>query len=213
MISTTGKPEDLAPLVKKKILSVFEDHKLPVVIGGEHSVSIGAFQAAAETFSNLTILQIDAHADLRDIYEDSRYNHACVMARARELAPVVQVGIRSMSVGEKENMDYTRVFFARHLMNNSGWQDEAVQMITENVYITIDLDAFDPAYVAATGTPEPGGLDYYTVLDFLRKVNQRSRIVGFDVVELCPAVSLRASDFLATKLIYQLLSYIYFDKK
>ena len=115
MILTTGKPEDLAPLVKKKSFRYFEDNKFPVVIGGEHSVSIGAFQAAAETFSDLTILQIDAHADLRDIYEDSGYNHACVMARASELAPVVQVGIRSMSVEEKENMDYTRVFFARHL--------------------------------------------------------------------------------------------------
>lgn len=211
---TTGEgPEKLAPLVMDKVSSVLDDGKFPVLIGGEHSVSIGAFRAAAKKFSRLTILQIDAHADLRLSYEDNDHNHACVMARAKELAPVIQVGIRSMSVEEKDNMDMDRVFFARDILTKNGWQKQATDLLSENVYITIDLDAFDPAYVPATGTPEPGGLDYYTVLDFLKAVNRKSNIVGFDVVELCPAGDMKASDFLATKLIYQLLSYKYFDNK
>ncbi len=212
-ITTPGSPEMLAPMVKEKVGSVFADHKLPVIIGGEHSVSIGAFQAAAGSFDNLTILQIDAHADLRESYDGTTFNHACIMARARELAPIVQVGIRSMSVEEKENMDYSRAFFAHKMYGSSDWQEKALELLTQNVYITIDLDAFDPAYVPATGTPEPGGLDYYTVLAFLKKVNERYNIIGFDVVELCPVEGMRASDFLATKLIYQLLSYKYSENK
>jgi len=212
-ITTEEGPEKLAPLVKEKMLSAFRDGKFPVLIGGEHSVSIGAFKAAAEMFDDLTILQIDAHADLRVTYEDNDHNHACVMARAKELAPIVQVGIRSMCVEEKDNMDYHRVFFARDMIQNANWQHKVLPLLTDNVYITIDLDAFDPAYLPATGTPEPGGLDYYTVLDFLKNVNHQANIVGFDVVELCPAENMKASDFLATKLIYQLLSYKYFDKK
>ncbi len=211
-ITTGGTPEDLAPLVRAKMLSVFNDNKFPVLIGGEHSVSIGAFQAAAEKFGDLTILQIDAHADLREDYEGSSFNHACVMARAKELAPIVQVGIRSMSVEEKDQLDPDRVIFARDIFRQPRWDEKALDLLTRNVYITIDLDAFDPAYVIATGTPEPGGLSYYTVLDFLRKVNSRCTIVGFDVVELCPVENIKAPDFLATKLVYQLLSYKYFDK-
>jgi agmatinase len=212
-VTTEGLPEDLAPLVKTKVFSVFRDKKFPVVIGGEHSVSIGAIQAAAKAYDDLTILQIDAHADLRDSYEGTDYNHACVMARAKELAPIVQVGIRSMSVEEKENMEYERVFFAKDICGGKPWMEKALSLLSRNVYITIDLDVFDPAYVPATGTPEPGGLSYYSVLDFLRKVNKKTNIIGFDVVELCPAGEVKASDFLATKLIYQLLSYKYFEKK
>ena len=206
-ITTDEGPEALAEIVKEKVMAAFKDRKFPVLIGGEHSVSIGAFQSAGEAFENLTILQIDAHADLRMSYEGSSFNHACVMARAKEIAPVVQVGIRSMSVEEKENMDTHRVFFAREIVSSNHWQRDALDLLEDNVYITIDLDAFDPALVPATGTPEPGGLDYYQVLDFLRIVNRKRNIVGFDVVELCPVEAMKASDFLASKLLYQLLSF------
>ncbi len=206
-ITTEAGPEVLAPLVKEKMITVLKDQKFPVLIGGEHSVSIGAFQAAKEMFDDLTILQIDAHADLRNTYEGSSFNHACVMARAREIAPVVQAGIRSMSVEEKENLDPSRVFFARKMVSSDKWQREALSLLTTNVYLTIDLDAFDPSFVPSTGTPEPGGLDYYQVLDFLREVDRKCNIVGFDVVELCPDEKMKASDFLASKLVYQLLSY------
>ena len=206
IVTTNEGPEVLAPLVKKAMLSAFNDKKFPVLIGGEHSVSIGAFQAAGEKFQDLTILQLDAHSDLRTEYEDSRYNHACVMARAQEIAPVVQVGIRSMCVEEKENMDTSRVFWGYQIRNNKTWMEDAIGLLSENVYITIDLDVFDPAYVPATGTPEPGGMDYPTVIEFLKKVNETKNIIGFDVVELCPIPGNPGSDFLATKLIYQLLS-------
>jgi len=206
VIQEAEGPEKLALKVKEKVSGILNDRKFPVIIGGEHSVSIGAFQAVSEHYSDLSILQIDAHADLRDSYEGSTYNHACVMARARELAPIVQVSIRSMSVEEKNLLDEERVFFAQEIEHSSHWMDEACSLLKPNVYITIDLDAFDPSFVPATGTPEPGGLDYYSVLNFLKKVNGKFNIVGFDVVELCPIAVQKASDFFAAKLIYQLLS-------
>lgn len=206
IVNTTEGPEKLAPLVKNAMVKVFDDKKFPVLIGGEHSVSIGAFQAAGEKFEDLTILQLDAHSDLRSEYEHSRFNHACVMARAQEIAPIVQVGIRSMCVEEKENMDASRVFWGHQIRDNKTWMEDAIGLLSKNVYITIDLDVFDPAYVPATGTPEPGGMNYPTVIEFLKKVNEAKNIVGFDVVELCPIPGNPGSDFLASKLVYQLLS-------
>jgi len=211
IITNNKSPEQIVKSVSQQVKDIFSDDKFPVLIGGEHSVSIGGFQAAARSFKNLTILQLDAHADLRASYEDSEYNHACVMARARELAPIVQVGIRSMDISDKEYLDTRRVFFANDIHNNSLWMEKALNFLSENVYVSIDLDVFDPALVPATGTPEPGGLDYYTVLSFLRKVNKKSNIIGFDVVELCPIDGIKAPDFLASKLIYQFLSYKFFD--
>jgi N1-aminopropylagmatine ureohydrolase len=205
-------PEHLASLVKERVSNVLNLKKFPVILGGEHSVSIGCFQAVAEHFEDLTILQFDAHTDLRSSYENSAFNHACVMARGRELAPIVQIGIRSMDSTEKENLDPNRVFWAHKMKNDSSWMEKALSLLTKNVYITIDLDVFDPAFVPATGTPEPGGLDYYTVLSFIREVNKRCHIIGFDVVELCPIENNKASDFLASKLTYQILSYKFFDK-
>ncbi len=206
IVHTSESPEILAPLVKDAMKKVFDDQKFPVLLGGEHSVSIGAFQAAGEKFDDLTILQLDAHSDLRPEYEHSAYNHACVMARAKEISPIVQVGIRSMCVEEKENMDASRVFWGHQIRNNSTWMEEVLDLLSGNVYITIDLDVFDPACLPATGTPEPGGMDYPTVIEFLRKVNAAKNIVAFDVVELCPIPGNPASDFLASKLVYQILS-------
>jgi agmatinase len=205
-------PEQLAPMVKDRVKNVFNKEKFPVIIGGEHSVSIGCFQAAAEHFDELTILQFDAHTDLRPSYENSAFNHACVMARGQELAPIVQIGIRSMDSVEKENLDTDRVFWAHEMRNDKAWKDKALSLLTKNVYITIDLDVFDPAFVPATGTPEPAGLDYYAVLSFIKEANKRFNIIGFDVVELCPIENHKASDFLASKLTYQILSYKFFDK-
>ena len=205
-------PEDLSILVKERVKNVLAENKFPVIIGGEHSVSIGCFQAVSEQFEDLTILQFDAHTDLRSSYENSAFNHACVMARAKELAPIVQIGIRSMDSSEKENIDPERVFWAHQMRNNQSWMQKAISLLTKNVYITIDLDVFDPAFVPATGTPEPGGLDYYTVLSFIKEVNKKYNIVGFDVVELCPVDHMKASDFLASKLTYQILSYKFFNK-
>ncbi|MHC4124070.1 MAG: agmatinase [Planctomycetota bacterium] len=182
--------------------------KFAVVIGGEHSVSIGAIKASAEKYNNLTILQLDAHSDLRNEYEGSKYNHACVMARAKELCPVVQVGLRSMDVSEKDSIDLSKAFFAKDIYDNTGWIKKVISSLSsDNVYITIDLDVFDPSIMPSTGTPEPGGLLWYDVLSLLKTVCSTKNVTGFDVTELCPEKRNKAPDFMAAKLIYKLLSY------
>jgi agmatinase len=203
---------DLAPAamvqaVRQRVQQHLANNKFPVVVGWEHSVSIGAVQAFAERYPGLSVLQLDAHSDLRDEYEGSKYNHACVMARVRELCPIVQVGIRSMDISEKPALVEDRVFFAEKIYGRAGWIDEVAARLTEQVYITIDVDAFDPSIMPATGTPEPGGLLWYDVLALVRTVCRRKAVVGFDVVELCPVKTSWASDFLAAKLIYKILSY------
>jgi agmatinase len=181
--------------------------KFIIVIGGEHSVSIGSIQAHAEKYDDLTVLQLDAHTDLRDEYHDSKYNHACVMARVKEKCPIVQVGIRSMDASEKDSIDSSRTFFAKDIYNNTDWIKQVISKLTDNVYVTIDLDVFDPSIMPSTGTPEPGGLLWYDVLMLLKNISKKKNIVGFDVVELCPESHNRAPDFLAAKLIYKFLSY------
>lgn len=202
-ISTRGMVEAVHEAVKYHI----ESNKFTVVIGGEHSVSIGSIRAHVERYPDLTVLQLDAHADLRDEYNGSKFNHACVMARAKELCPIVQVGIRSMDSSEKERMDKSNVFFAEEIHTRTDWIKKAVSRLSANVYVTVDLDVLDPSTMPSTGTPEPGGLSWYDVLDMLKAVNEKKNIVGFDVVELCPDDRNKAPDFLAAKLIYKILSY------
>lgn len=206
-ITEDSTPEAMVDAVRERTLSLIDKDKFTIIIGGEHSVSIGTIQAHAQRYKNLSVLQIDAHADLRDSYEGSKNNHACVMARAKELCPIVQVGIRSMDTGEKANLDPKRVFWAHKIVNCDDWMDQAIELLTENVYLTIDLDGFDPSILPSTGTPEPGGLQWYPTLKFLRKVIEKRNLVGFDIVELCPNTDDKASDFLAAKLLYKLLTY------
>jgi agmatinase len=202
-------PVQLAGIVRQRIERLLADGKFPVLLGGEHSVSIGAFEAFADKYKDLTILQLDAHADLRESYEGSSHNHACVMARGRELAPIVQVGIRSMEREETNDLEMNRVFFAHAIFDSHGseWIDQVVSRLTENVYLTIDLDVFDPSIMPATGTPEPGGMRWYDALALIRRVCARRNLVGFDIVELCPRENLWASDLLAAKLLYKTLTY------
>ena len=200
-------PAKLVNEVYRRTLELLARKKFPVIIGGNHTVPIGAFRAYAERYSDLTILQLDAHGDLRQEYEGSEFNHACAMARAREFAPVVQVGIRSMSVGELPYAEKDRIFYAYQLYNDKTLYRKALDKLTANVYITIDLDVFDPSIMPSTGTPEPGGPDYFELMYFLRDVIKNRNVVGFDVVELCPSQSNKSPDFIAAKVIYQLLSY------
>jgi agmatinase len=200
-------PEKLVNAVYDKTLSLLSDNKFPVVIGGNHTVSIGAVKAFSECFDNLSVLQLDAHADLRQEYEGSKFNHACAMARARELAPIVQVGIRSMSVYELPYAEKDRMFFAHELYYSKDLYLKAIDKLSDNVYITIDLDVFDPSIMPSTGTPEPGGPEYFELMHFLRDVIKNRNVVGFDVVELCPSQTNKSPDFIAAKIIYQLLSY------
>ena len=200
-------PEELVNAVYSKVISLLKQEKFPVVVGGNHTVSIGSAKAFSEHFKNLSILQLDAHSDLRQEYEGSPYNHACAMARMREVAPVIQVGIRSMSREEASDADWERIFPAHELFDDKTKYQKAIDMLTENVYITIDLDVFDPSLIPSTGTPEPGGPEYLEIMNFLKEVIWKKNVVGFDVVELCPSPSNRAPDFVAAKIIYQLLSY------
>jgi agmatinase len=200
-------PQKLVNAVYDRTLSLLTDRKFPVIIGGNHTVSIGAIKAFSEYFKNLTILQLDAHADLRQVYEGSEFNHACAMARAREYAPIVQVGIRSMSAEELPFAEKDRIFFSHELYYDKTLYEKAIDKLTENVYITIDLDVFDPSLMPSTGTPEPGGPPYYELLHFMRDVMKTRNVVGFDIVELCPSVTNKSPDFIAAKIIYQLLSY------
>jgi agmatinase len=204
-------PEDMIEMVTEEVRHYIEKEKFTVVVGGEHSVSIGSIRAHAENNKDITVLQLDAHSDLRNEYNGSKYNHACVMARVREACPIVQVGIRSMDSSEKEFIDRGRVFFAEHIHNRTDWINEVVGKLSEKIYITIDLDVFDPSIMPSTGTPEPGGLLWYDVLRLLKTVSDKKDIVGFDVVELCPNEKNKAPDFLAAKLIYKMLSYKFRD--
>jgi agmatinase len=199
--------KEMIDIVTETAKYYLERNKFTVIIGGEHSVSIGTIKAHAERYENLTVLQLDAHSDLREEYNGSKFNHACVMARAKEHCPIVQVGIRSMDYSEKKSMDTSRAFFAKDIYDNRDWIKKVISKLTDNVYITIDLDVFDPSIMPSTGTPEPGGLMWYDVLALLKAVAAKKNIVGFDVVELCPGQENKAPDFLAAKLIYKLLSY------
>lgn len=211
-VTESKSPESMVDAGKRESQKHIANGKFLVTIGGEHSISIGPIQAHAEKYKNLTILQIDAHTDLRDSYEGSKNNHACVMARAQDLCPIVQVGIRSMDVGEKDRLDPKRVFWAHRIVNCDKWMDSVIDLLTENVYLTVDLDGFDPSIMPSTGTPEPGGLQWYPTLTFLKKVIESRNLVGFDVVELCPNPEERSSDFLAAKLVYKILSYKFAKK-
>jgi agmatinase len=208
-LTENSSPEALVNSVYEKVTFLLSQNKFPVVVGGNHTVSIGSAKAASEAFNNLTVLQLDAHSDLRQEYEGSRFNHACTMARAGEYASIVQVGIRSMSAEEIPFADMNRIFPAHQLRYDKGLYKKALDLLTENVYITIDLDVFDPSLMPSTGTPEPGGPDYFELMHFLRDVARHRNVVGFDVVELCPSPENKSSDFIAAKIIYQLLSYVF----
>lgn len=211
-ITENASPEAMVDAVYKEVKKYIKKNKFTVTIGGEHSVSIGAIKAHAEAFKDLTIVQIDAHADLRDEYLGSKNNHACVMARARELAPCIQIGIRSMSVEESFKTEPGRLFLARDINDNETWKYDMLSVLSNNVYITFDLDALDPSIMPSTGTPEPGGLLWYQTIEILRRISEKSNIVGFDIVELAPGDADKAPDFLASKLIYKLLTYKFLDE-
>jgi len=203
-----GSPEIMVAEVKNRVNFFLQQNKIVGLLGGEHSISIGAIQAFAENFPNLSVLQIDAHADLREDYNGSRFNHACVMRRAQEVAKVVQMGIRNVCIEEKPNIIPENIFYAHQICGKPGWKKKVIDQLTENVYLTIDLDGFDPSIVPATGTPLPGGLLWYETLEFLEFLFKSKKVVGFDVVELCPQKENKISDVLAAVLVYKLISFM-----
>lgn len=187
--------------------------KFVTMIGGEHSVSAPVIRAHAERYDNLSVLQIDAHADLRDTYDGTPHSHASIMARVtRDLRlPSVQCGIRSISAEEARALDElpTRIFWAKDIVGRSDWWDAAVDGLTENVYLTIDIDGLDPSLVAQTGTPEPGGLGWYETIGLIRTLARKRRVVGIDLTEYSYVEGFEASAFLCAKLIYKSLAFIF----
>jgi agmatinase len=210
----SDKSEDMIKKAYERTKQLLSDNKFVVALGGEHSVSIGPVRAHAEKFAGLSVLHLDAHGDRRDEYEGSRYNHACVITRVKELVKnVVSVGIRSVDSSELKSLGKDKVFYAHDIHGKSDWIKKAVNALSDNVYITIDLDVLEIGLMPSTGTPEPGGLGWYELTRLLRAVAEKKNIVGFDVVELCPNEHNKAPDSLAAKLVQVLLSYKLFTDK
>jgi agmatinase len=203
---------ELAPLmdeIQRVAAEVIDRDKFLVTLGGEHSITPPLVAATARKHPGLGVLQIDAHADLRDEYMGTRHNHACAMRRVLEHAKVTQVGIRSMSTeeGEAAGSLNTTIFYDHSMRRDADWIDRVLRTLPETVYITIDVDGLDPAIMPATGTPEPGGLSWYEALALLRATNERRRVVACDIVELSPLPGIMAPNFLCAKLIYKILTY------
>lgn len=208
-LAVDENPEIMVGQVEKRVSYWLDQHKMVATLGGEHSISLGPIRAHLHKYPEMSVLHLDAHTDLRQEYDGSPYNHACVMARARELCPITQVGIRSMDISEKEFIRPEHFFTQERIRDEKGWMEQVLRTLNDQVYITLDLDVLDPSIMPSTGTPEPGGMDWYTLLALVKKVADEKEIIGFDVVELCPVASNKAPDFVAAKLIYKILSYCF----
>jgi len=200
-------PEKVYEKVYHSSLQIIKSGKFPTFFGGEHSISIGIIKAFYETYPDITILQLDAHADLRPEYNGSAFNHACALYDASKNSNLIQVGIRSMDKSELDHMKKNNCFFAEDIVGDMDWIERAIGIMKDKVYITLDLDVLDPGIMPSTGTPEPGGLSWETTLQFLKKVFELKEVKGFDIVELAPIKGLKAPDFLVAKLYYKMLSY------
>ena len=207
MEPTAAGPEAMVNRVDRAVGWILDQGKLPVMLGGEHSLTTGAVRAAHRHFERLSVLQIDAHGDLRDSYLDSPWSHACVMRRVRELVPAASVGIRSISEEEAEYLEAhpLPIWSVRQFRALAGRWEPILDALTDEVFVTFDLDGLDPSILPGTGTPEPGGLDWYEAVDLIKAVAARKRIVGFDVVELAPLAGQVGSDFLAARLVYRMI--------
>lgn len=220
MKPTTLGHEEIIKRVQEASSYIIKSNKIPVMLGGEHSITLGMVKALKKKYPNLSVLQFDAHADMRDSYQDNPFNHACVARRISEICPIVQVGIRSLSEdeaiflrkGAKRQKQKITTYYAdikngKFSSQTKLWS-KIVKHLTNDVFITIDLDVFDPSIMPAIGTPEPGGMGWYDVLGILKAVIAKKNTVGFDVVELCPIPGNIAPNFLAAKLIYRIMGYI-----
>ncbi|HUR97915.1 MAG TPA: agmatinase [Pyrinomonadaceae bacterium] len=210
-------PEVMMESLYDRTKELLETDKFICMLGGEHSVSAPVIKAHAEKFHNMSVLQIDAHADLRDAYDGTPHSHASIMARVvKDLRiPSVQVGIRSISADEAHSLNSglpTKIFWAKDIVGKTNWIDAAVDSLTENVYLTIDIDGLDPSLVPTTGTPEPGGLGWYETLALIRTLGRKRRVVGMDLVEFSKTDNSDAPAFLCSKLVYKSLAYIFNDE-
>jgi agmatinase len=203
-------PEEMLKAIYEEVARIISYEKIPVILGGEHSISAGSVRALREKHPSLTVLHLDAHADMRDSYQNTPFSHAAVGRRIFEICPLIQAGIRSMSKEEavfiKDNN--IKVISPEEIEDNPNWIEGIVDGLSDDVYVSIDLDVLDPSIMPATGTPEPGGIRWRDLLRLIKKVSNDCTILGFDVVELCPIPGMVAPDFTAAKLIYRLMGYI-----
>ena len=204
-------PENMTQRVYQVARELLDKNKMVLMLGGEHSLTLGMVKAYRERHEALSVLQLDAHADLRDSYLGTRFSHATVMRRVCEICPIVPVGIRSLSEEEHRFIDEAGIkpVYAEDLISTGDSIKRIIAALSNEVYITIDLDVLDPSIMSAVGTPEPGGIGWYELLNLLREVARSKRIVGFDLVELCPDEGPRSCAFLAAKLAYKLIGYVY----
>ncbi len=200
-------PEAMVKRIQEKIEGILEDEKFAILLGGEHSLSIGAIQAYQKIHPGLGILQIDAHLDLRESYDETPFSHACAMRRVADQSRVISTGIRCAEPEETEFLEQSnsKTFFSWELWKKPAWQESLLLSLPEKVYISIDLDGFDPCIMPSVGTPEPGGLLWEEINTLFKLVAKKHRIVGFDVVELCPIPGFLAPDYLAAKMVYRLM--------
>ena len=212
-IDADREADVMMPALYEEAERLLKLNKFICMLGGEHSISAPVIKAHKEVYPNLSVLQIDAHADLRDQYDGTPHSHASIMRRVVEFCPAVQVGIRSLSAEEARVIPSlpTKVFYAKDIVGQTAWIDEAVASLTEDVYLTIDVDGFDPSLIPTTGTPEPGGLMWYDVVWLIKRAAEKRRIVGMDVTELSTAPGNNSPSFLTAKLIYKTLGYIFSD--
>ena len=203
-------PGEMANAVRRAVADILLSDKIPVILGGEHSISFGAVQAFKEKYPGISVLQLDAHADLRNYYQCSPYGHASVGRRISEICPLIQAGIRSMSAEEAAFLKEGNVksFSADFILAERSPCEKICETLGGDVYVTIDIDVLDPSIMPSTGTPEPGGIYWKDILSLMREVSKRCRVRGFDVVELSPIPGIVAPDFLTAKLIYRIMGYL-----
>ncbi len=209
-----SKDEKAILRITEAVREVLADEKFVVVLGGEHTISQAPIRAHQERYPDLSVIQFDAHADLREAYEGNRFSHACVMARVCEFldpARVVQVGIRALSSEEAQVIRRSGIttLFAHDIRTTGDWMSSVLPKLTEHVYVTFDVDAFDPPTMPSTGTPEPNGLAWPETMKLLRMIGEQKRIVGFDVVEFAPKPGVHHPDYTAAKLTYKLMNYAF----
>jgi len=205
-------PEKMIEKVSWVTREILDDKKIPVLLGGEHTISIGVVKAILDVFGkeNLSIVHLDAHADMKNEFENNKYSHVCTLRRIRELTDhTIHVGVRSL---DEEEMEYIKknkiqIFWANEKINAKTIKD-IIKHTKKNIYITLDLDVLDPSIMPSVGTPEPGGLGWYEILSLLRSICEQKNVVGFDVVELCPIKGLAYPNFTTAKLVYKIMSYI-----
>lgn len=209
--------EKAVALIEKHTRSLLDDKKFPITLGAEHTITLGCVRAVKEKYPDVHVLQIDAHSDLRESYNDNPYSHASVMYRIHKLGvPLTQIGIRAQCIEEAQLIKSSKkinTFYAHQIRKNANWADEALKTLGDNVYISIDADGFDPSIVPAVGTAEPNGLFWNETTEFLKKVCEKKNIVGFDVVEIAPVKGNTLTEFTMAKLVYRLIGYISLSNK